>query len=881
MDSLELPKRIFTLGEEPFPIKSIAYHTDDSKLFSAVKDALHDDEYEELKESRLGVFLKFKKMDFGWASRLVHYRLCFQLNIKKKYELWSLVGADPVKFLLIEFEQLTGLNYEYIEHLENPRCEVTNEMTSFWERIGVSVDAGPSSEQIIRALKRCQEWSRDDRMRLGYLAIFFGFIEGRKYSSATRASLARLVMDLEKFENYTWGRVAFKVLMDSLRAKDFTKSYTVDGFIQVLQVWIYHALPELGANYGNPLPNRPSPPLLAFKGGKGRKCFKDAISRHVISQNSTTYIRGYLPVDQSKDARCVREGRELCEESCVREEDIERPSKRARIEAPAEPCSEDIPDARSGAIPDARSEAYIPVSGVDKAYIEKCFKDLTYVIRDGFGTCLKEMKLLRNRMDVVEKKLRITGKENSSDDLQQTTSIPPKRSESVNGAKARQDEEPSSSKALSVEAKEKEVKEGKEKELKEKASKGLEKALAKAKEAKANEAKAKEAKAKEAKAKEAKAKEKEAKEKETKLAAEAWLGEAKLEEEAKAKEAADKVLSTEPEASVEASVVLMDKDEDTVSDVKMQEAMRLSKKDSALASIRERSERDKKLATSQQSPFQGNSTAKLIIPNTKVGHGYDPFAFLDKQLTKALMEHLKKDPNWRKSFERKPKRCLSYWYQVIRTPLAWLLDTHIDVYINVLRLRQRNNPNHFRNKRICFLDHLFSRMWRDKYGEFKSSLLDHNDIDDIYAPVNFQNDHWIAIWISIPKRHIVVWDSIVKHISKAQLDEIIESFLTMVPYLLVECASTDEERIKYSLEPFTYDKLTVGVPQCIAGDCGVYALKYMECHALGYTLFPDAFCEKNVKHIREKMAHDKFHETPGFEGIEDKMSYYNDLDMYG
>ncbi|KAF8092690.1 hypothetical protein N665_0404s0007 [Sinapis alba] len=612
-------------------------------------------------------------------------------------------------------------------------------------RIGVSVDVGPSSEQIIRALKRCQDWFRDDRVRLS-LAIFSGFIEGRKYSSATRASLARLVMDSVKFENYPWGE------------------------------WLL----------------RPSPPLLAFKGGKGPKCFKDAISRH--------------------------------------------------------PCSEDIPDARLEAIPDARSEASIPVSGIDKAYIEKCFKDLTDVMRDGFGTCLKEMNLLGNRMDVMEKKLGITGKERSSDDLQHTTSSLPKR------RLEHGDEEPSSSKALSVEAKEKEVKEGKEKELKEKASKDLEKALVKAKEAKANEAKANEAKANEAKAKEAKAKKKEAKEKEAKekevkekeekeakVAAKAWLGEAKLEKKAKAKEVADK--AKEPEASAEASVILMNKDEDTVSDVKMHEARRLSKKDFALAAIQGRSERDRKLVASQQSPFQGNITTKLIIPNTKVGHGYNPFALPDKQLTKALMEHLKKDP--------------------------------------------------------------------DKYGEFKSSLPDHNslgrrlpggswdlyagivpifcatnktwgvDIDDIYAPVNFQNDHWIAIWISIPKRHIVVWDIIVKHISKAQLDEIMEIFLTMVPYLLVECASTDEERIKYSLEPFTYERLTVGVPQCIAGDCGMYALKYMECHALEYTSFPAAFFEKNVKHVREKMVHDIFHETLGFEGIEDKTSYYNDLDTYG
>ncbi|KAF8112856.1 hypothetical protein N665_0060s0037 [Sinapis alba] len=431
----------------------------------------------------------------------------------------------------------------------------------------------------------------------------------------------------------------------------------------------------------------------------------------------------------------------------VREEDIERPSKRARIEAPAEPRSEDIPDNPSRAIPDARSEASIPVSGVDKAYIEKCFKDLTDVMRDGFGTCLKEMKLLGNRMD----------------------------SESVNGVKARQDEEPSSSKEKEVkEGKEKELK---EKELKEKANKGLEKALAKAKEAKANEAKAKEAKAKEAKAneakakeakakekekakeakakekeakakeKEAKAKEKEAKakeketkkkeekeakekeekeakekeekeakekeEKEAKLAAEAWLGEAKLEEEAKAKEAADKAKEPD-ESAAEASVVLMDKDENIVSNVKMQDARRLAKKDSALTAIRGRSERDRKLALSQQSHFQGNSTAKLIIPNTKVGHGYDPFALPNKQLTKALMDHVKK---------------------------------------------------------------------------------------------------------------ILFWDDFT--------------------------------------EDFPED------------------LRYMECHALGYTSFPPAFCEKNVKQIREKMAHDIFHETPGFEGIEDETSYFNDLDTYG
>ncbi|KAF3526106.1 hypothetical protein F2Q69_00046447 [Brassica cretica] len=143
--------------------------------------------------------------------------------------------------------------------------------------LGVHVEAGPYTQEIIASFERCEGWSRDDRKRLAYLAIFTGYIEGRKYSTPTRVSLARLVMELERFENYPWGRVAFKVLMDSVKGRDISGCYTINGFAQALQVWVYTALPELGANYGNPLPNNPSPPILAYKGRKGRRQFKEAI----------------------------------------------------------------------------------------------------------------------------------------------------------------------------------------------------------------------------------------------------------------------------------------------------------------------------------------------------------------------------------------------------------------------------------------------------------------------------------------------------------------------------------------------------------------------------------------------------------------------------
>uniref|UniRef100_A0A0D3CDC9 Ubiquitin-like protease family profile domain-containing protein n=1 Tax=Brassica oleracea var. oleracea TaxID=109376 RepID=A0A0D3CDC9_BRAOL len=140
--------------------------------------------------------------------------------------------------------------------------------------LGVHVEAGPSTQEIIAALERCEGWSRDDRKRLAYLAIFTGYIEGRKYSTPTRVSLARLVMKLERFENYPWGKVAFM-------GRDISGCYTINGFAQTLQVWVYTALPELGATYGNPLPNNPSPPILAYKGRKGRRQFKEAILSQV------------------------------------------------------------------------------------------------------------------------------------------------------------------------------------------------------------------------------------------------------------------------------------------------------------------------------------------------------------------------------------------------------------------------------------------------------------------------------------------------------------------------------------------------------------------------------------------------------------------------
>ncbi|CAN6829168.1 unnamed protein product [Brassica oleracea] len=126
------------------------------------------------------------------------------------------------------------------------------------------------------------------------------------------------------------------------------------------------------------------------------------------------------------------------------------------------------------------------------------------------------------------------------------------------------------------------------------------------------------------------------------------------------------------------------------------------------------------------------------------------------------------------------------------------------------------------------------------------------------------------MWISIPKRHIVVWDSICSSISPEELDVVMKPFLYMGPYLLVEYASSDEQRAKYSLEPFTYERLT-NIPQARDdGDCGVYALKYIECYALGMPSSKKDYAKPNGKTMRDKMAVNIFKELPDAHEFENK-----------
>ncbi|CAF2053962.1 unnamed protein product, partial [Brassica napus] len=100
----------------------------------------------------------------------------------------------------------------------------------------------------------------------------------------------------------------------------------------------------------------------------------------------------------------------------VVKEDSPRPRKKARKEAPAEASEE--------AAAEASEEVTTTVGGLTKEDIKTMFKDIADAMRERFGTCLKEIKYLSERVEAVEKKVGITTKRKGTSS--QNTTSPPK-----------------------------------------------------------------------------------------------------------------------------------------------------------------------------------------------------------------------------------------------------------------------------------------------------------------------------------------------------------------------------------------------------------------------------------------------------------------------
>ncbi|KAG2328813.1 hypothetical protein Bca52824_011541 [Brassica carinata] len=242
---MAFPRSLFSDETRPNP-KNFINYSSTFKTVKAVKDVVSAEVWEYVENSPLGVIIKYVNLEFAWSSKLAHYILSRQLFCKKKHELWVVEDVE-------KSNRFWGLF-----KLKHPRST-------------------PSSEDVLALCQSpevCKYWSWEDQIRLCYLAILTGGLLGLDRREAIPPAKAKLLMDLEIFEQYPWGRVAFVELVNQIKTKtesgDIKQScYVCKAFVQVIQIWAYAYIPCLGEAIGRPIRSN-GLCLLRFKGENGK-----------------------------------------------------------------------------------------------------------------------------------------------------------------------------------------------------------------------------------------------------------------------------------------------------------------------------------------------------------------------------------------------------------------------------------------------------------------------------------------------------------------------------------------------------------------------------------------------------------------------------------
>lgn len=202
-----------------------------------MKEGLGVDAWDELKKSCLGVFIKFDELEYTWAASKVHYILTHQLRVKNCHEIWSLMYGRPIRFSLNEFVHITGLYCDPIYPLDN----YDGDHYEFWKEMKLPTTSdGPKYCELLKVMDFCKTWSLEKRVMVGKLILLFVEVNGISHSSRVPVSGAKQVLDPIGFEKHPWGRVAFTILVDSVKIVAYDNdSYTICECVHALLIWLY------------------------------------------------------------------------------------------------------------------------------------------------------------------------------------------------------------------------------------------------------------------------------------------------------------------------------------------------------------------------------------------------------------------------------------------------------------------------------------------------------------------------------------------------------------------------------------------------------------------------------------------------------------------
>ncbi|XP_048619317.1 uncharacterized protein LOC125590176 isoform X2 [Brassica napus] len=789
------PKRLYEEGKCPLQHRSMNHSCHLASL-QMVEESVGIDAWESIKESAVGVILRFKDLDYTWSAQAVHHLLTNQLVVDSIHEVWSLIEGQPIRFSLHEFGEITGLNCEPF----NIDDKVEVDHKPFWEEMGVSAAHGPMLSELRSLLPRIKNWPFEKRRMIGLLCVLSVGILGISPGSRIPLEAAKRVLDAEAFERYPWGRVGFSSLVNSIKIVSFggKKKYTLRGCVHALLIWLYESIPGIGHEYGNHIEGN-QVPLLSWSGSrcriqwgqfyeKEKKVHQKVRVRHlVVKAEADIYpqwddhkvdddlhnmILDILheqlddkhwslkaanePVANKKKRNFVSE-----EDDCMKKKN---PAKRTTT-ASGSSLNSGGDDGFKHALMEAVKTLTATVQNMDTVVAEKVLTAVDTKIDTKINARVgqteqvlgNQISILQEEIAKIREQMQTTAPKNDADVQNQEDEV-----NSNDPSWMVQDKTPYDADAV------------------------IQCVVRK----KANKSK-------------------------VKLTSPILLDTdgVKVAGKNQVKKPAGCLKKVKKEKNV---VPQLRDSTGTWSD--SEEKKKYCTLDATLdqlaASILDGplQKRKPQLTKTQVYPYVGNSTVKRIISGVSEAH-YDPLAKVAETKFKKLMDYLRSigDKDVETPFYMKLIKPRNVWET---DDFGWLTDSHMASAMLMFHKRYMRNPSPYSSDRIAFLEHWFVKMWvRDykKYdpqtwefsetykkvfnGNYPSDFSNNRkwvkDVDRLFFCHLINGNHWVALEVDFEKKLIHVYDSIQTVVPSntdlqeecRSIDDIVKSLITLSPLL--------------------------------------------------------------------------------------------------
>lgn len=209
------PDLMFAEGEEPVGVRVLTYQS--SRALNTILEVLDEDEIQYLRKTPFGKLVDIAEKP-AFSGRFARYLLSRQLKVEKKHEAWFRFASKPIRFSLREFAIVTGLPCGEIPKKSRPKKKKNIKEKPYWPELFGSVE----EVTVARAVKMLQKkivTDRDIRIKIACLAIVSSVLLSTNLRMKMLKEHAELLVDMDEFFAYPWGRLAFDLLMTSIKKK--------------------------------------------------------------------------------------------------------------------------------------------------------------------------------------------------------------------------------------------------------------------------------------------------------------------------------------------------------------------------------------------------------------------------------------------------------------------------------------------------------------------------------------------------------------------------------------------------------------------------------------------------------------------------------------